>query len=71
MESLEDITVPSIIVRMKSACTLTEVREYLLSEPQTHGEAVTGYAEHDLPPTDNEEKSWWCKSKQRRNGVFR
>ncbi len=24
-----------------------------MSEPQTHGEAETGLAEHDLPPADN------------------
>ncbi len=28
----------------------TEVERSLVSEPQTHGEAKTGYAEHDLPP---------------------
>ncbi len=31
----------------------TEAERSLVSEPQTHGEAETGFAEHDLPPVDN------------------
>ncbi len=34
-----------------------EVERSLLSEPQTHDEAETGYGEHDLPPADNKEMS--------------
>ncbi len=31
----------------------TEVERYLVSEPQTHGEAEAGYAEYDVPPSSN------------------
>ncbi len=43
-----------------------KVEVSLASEPQTHGDAETAYAEHDLPPAGNAVMTWRLTSQSHR-----